>query len=125
MRGSRSWRARSGCEMPRAPERRRSRPRAADEPEPRGAPDAGTPEVGVGIGSAVAPRSDRPDLRLVLPGAFGWAVGWLAPVIGAGRATGVGAALAVIGVWALWRHGSATRVTVAAVCLAGAAVAVA
>jgi len=61
----------------------------------------------------------------MLPGAFGWAVGWLAPLIGAGRAIGLGAALAGIGVLALWRPGSVTAATVAAVCLAGAAVAVA
>jgi competence protein ComEC len=61
----------------------------------------------------------------VLPGAFGWAVGWLAPVIGAGRAIGLGAGLAGIGVLALCRSRSGSGGTVAAVCVAGAAVAVA
>ncbi|HEX2499796.1 MAG TPA: ComEC/Rec2 family competence protein, partial [Actinomycetes bacterium] len=83
------------------------------------------PDNAAGAGSPPAPRADRPDLRLVLPGAFGWAVGWLAPVIGAGRATGLGAALAGIGVLVLWRSRSMTGATLAAVCVAGAAVAVA
>lgn len=97
---------------------------AVDPPGPR----QGWPASSDGAdaaGSVAAQRADRPDLRLVGPSALGWAVGWLAPVIGAGRATALAAVLAGVGVLALWRHGSATSTTVAAVCVAGAAVAVA
>lgn len=111
--------------MPRATRRRRPRSLDADQPEQRGAPGVTSPAGAAGSDSGPARRADQPDLRLMLPGAFGWAVGWLAPLIGAGRAIGLGAALAGIGVLALWRPGSVTTATVAAVCLAGAAVAVA
>jgi competence protein ComEC len=105
--------------------RLRRLPALEDQPEQRGAPWATSPDRGADVGSAPAQRADRPDLRLVLPGAFGWAVGWLAPVIGAGRAIGLGAGLAGIGVLALCRSRFVSGGTVAAVCVAGAAIAVA